>query len=973
MFIGRLIASMAVDTAQLEVAKAKMLAFEKTAQASMMKVTASLKAVGAAMKKFGRMASMYLTLPLALVGGAAFKMHKDFESSMTKIVGLVGVARGQVEQWGRDILKMAPELGKAPTELADALYFITSAGLRGAEAMEVLEMSAKASAVGLGETKVVADLVTSAMNAYGKANLSAAQATDILVATVREGKAEADSLAQAMGMVLPIASYMEVSFDQVGAAIAAMTRTGTNARTASMQLRQILNAIVKPTDQAAEALKDMKTSAAELRRTIREEGLLAALMKIRDLTKQYGEDTVATVFPNIRALSGVLDIMGANLEDNIKIFDKLSNSTGFLNAAFQEVAETTEFKWNRATARLKTSLTTFGKSVAEVIIPMMEGFAERIRKLTRWFDNLTEAGKRTTVKIMGLLAVVGPLSIALGVLVGSILPALLRAGMAVIKMFNLLRLAVLANPFTALMYAVMAVAGALTIFIGKAREAKEAQEDFNKITDQAMANTARQRVLVEQLFRIARDEKNALADREAAIKRLNQISPEYLGNLKLESINTKNATEAKQKYIDELIREAKVKAIQEELIELHKEMYKEVERGGALQVKWWQYVLGAIMPVGHRMRWFGDVSADAWEKAKKGYEDAEKALQDYLNTLIERRDFETKTDGGVDLGLDGDGVGAGVADNLKDIAAVTRRVAEEQMALATMTEVMGDDFDEASRRVSLYENALMELARLGLDAAHPSMVALKMALDDWSSSVKEGDDILDDFNAQLAVVDAKSQIFGDEFDALAAKITLYRQAIEALVDTKEDWVDVIDELIRKLRELEEQQKKNDEELEKGAVAKTIGEIANSVSGLGNAIAQAAEDSKVNFAEAMNIISQAALSTIGVLQALAAANIIAKETQKGLVGIFTAIAGISMLLAIWGAFVKPKKMAGGGVVPPGYPNDTFPALLTSGERVIPPGGAGAGTIKIEFGDAILEGDKLKWLIRRAEEKERITTG
>jgi len=33
--------------------------------------------------------------------------------------------------------------------------------------------------------------------------------------------------------------------------------------------------------------------------------------------------------------------------------------------------------------------------------------------------------------------------------------------------------------------------------------------------------------------------------------------------------------------------------------------------------------------------------------------------------------------------------------------------------------------------------------------------------------------------------------------------------------------------------------------------------------------------------------------------------------------------------------KKNKMAAGGVVPPGYPNDSYPAMLTSGETVIPP--------------------------------------
>lgn len=36
-------------------------------------------------------------------------------------------------------------------------------------------------------------------------------------------------------------------------------------------------------------------------------------------------------------------------------------------------------------------------------------------------------------------------------------------------------------------------------------------------------------------------------------------------------------------------------------------------------------------------------------------------------------------------------------------------------------------------------------------------------------------------------------------------------------------------------------------------------------------------------------------------------------------------------------VKPAKFAEGGVVPGGYPNDTYPALLTSGETVTPAGG------------------------------------
>ena len=165
----------------------------------------------------------------------AFKIVKDvltssvrdaanYRGSLSKIVGLVGVARDEVTKWGEQLKILGPLVGKGLGELSDALFFVTSAGFRGAEAMDVLEVSAKAAAAGLGETKDIADLVTSAMTVYGKENLNAAAATDILVAGVREGKAEASEFAGALGRVIGDANELGVSFDEVTATVASLTR-----------------------------------------------------------------------------------------------------------------------------------------------------------------------------------------------------------------------------------------------------------------------------------------------------------------------------------------------------------------------------------------------------------------------------------------------------------------------------------------------------------------------------------------------------------------------------------------------------------------------------------------------------------------------------------------------------------------------------------------------------------------------------
>jgi TP901 family phage tail tape measure protein len=199
-----------------------------------------LKGVGSALK-------IAFTAALVGAGYQSVRLAKDFSKSMTKIKSLVGVAGDEVDAMGVKARKMAIETGISANEAAEALFFITSAGLRGSNAMDVLEASLKAASVGLGETKTVADLATSALNAYGVENLSASEATDVLVSAVREGKLEASELGQSMGRVLPIASQLGVEFHDVGGAFAAMSRTGTNAAEASTALKGIFLGLVKPT------------------------------------------------------------------------------------------------------------------------------------------------------------------------------------------------------------------------------------------------------------------------------------------------------------------------------------------------------------------------------------------------------------------------------------------------------------------------------------------------------------------------------------------------------------------------------------------------------------------------------------------------------------------------------------------------------------------------------------------------------
>lgn len=84
----------------------------------------SLQNAGKKMTDVGKKMSLAITAPLVGIGIAATKTSMDFESSLSKMVGLVGLTTDEVDGMRDSILSLAGSTAKAPQELADALSLI---------------------------------------------------------------------------------------------------------------------------------------------------------------------------------------------------------------------------------------------------------------------------------------------------------------------------------------------------------------------------------------------------------------------------------------------------------------------------------------------------------------------------------------------------------------------------------------------------------------------------------------------------------------------------------------------------------------------------------------------------------------------------------------------------------------------------------------------------------------------------------
>ena len=100
-------------------------------------------------------------------------------------------------------------------------------------------------------------------------------------------------------------------------------------------------------------------------------------------------------------------------------------------------------------------------------------------------------------------------------------------------------------------------------------ESERLERNLQDIRRRSVSIVNQEAASVKDFLNIARDEKRSKEEREAAIKRLNELSPEYLGSLTLEKINTEQATAAVNAYIDSLLILEEIKQTQQKVSELN--------------------------------------------------------------------------------------------------------------------------------------------------------------------------------------------------------------------------------------------------------------------------------------------------------------------------------------------------------------------------------------------------------------------
>ena len=278
---------------------------------------------------------------IATAFAAAFvlsvKAADKFQKAMANVSTLVDTAIIDMQKLSRTVLLLPPALGET-TELTKGLYQAFSAGATTAkEAMKITIDSAKFAKAALTDTFTAVDVLTTAVNAYGKETMTTTKASDLFFQTIKFGKVTGEQLASSIGQIIPLFASTGIELEEMSAAMAAMTKQGINAHIATTQLKGIVNSFLKPSVAMTQALKDMGYESGSA--FLEVEGLTGALKLIEDTTDGDAA-AMAELLPNIRALTGAMALTGVGGEEFNRVLGEMEDVVGVTEEAFAKQEKT---------------------------------------------------------------------------------------------------------------------------------------------------------------------------------------------------------------------------------------------------------------------------------------------------------------------------------------------------------------------------------------------------------------------------------------------------------------------------------------------------------------------------------------------------------------------------------------------------------------------------------------------------------
>ena len=418
-------------------------------------------------------ASIGIAAGAAAVGlGAksAISAYSEYSSAIADIDTLTKtpISPKEYEELNSELRSVSRELGIQRTELAGGVYQAVSAGITDlGEALKVTETAARLSTGATIENEQSVRLISAAVNAYASESLSAAEASDVFFQIVESGVFKGQELAGVIGRVIPLASNMGISFNDVGAALATMTQTGVLAAETATQLKALMTSFIAPTKEMEAALASSTHQTGEA--LLANEGLAGALEFL--IKTSGGSSTeLKSLLGSTEALAAASALSANDMKNFNSVLSDFADVSGATDKAVKAKTEghgALSQSLKDARVAVNDIMIEIGQALAPAIIKIVKSLQDFIDENKTLIQNFTQMAP----KIVAVTAAVVGLGVAAKVVLGVV-----KAFKAVSTAITAAKasLNIIANPMMAVIGLIAAAVIAIVLNWDKVKEAMQA-------------------------------------------------------------------------------------------------------------------------------------------------------------------------------------------------------------------------------------------------------------------------------------------------------------------------------------------------------------------------------------------------------------------------------------------------------------------------------------------------------------------
>lgn len=336
---------------------------------------------------------------VAAIGGAAIKTGADFESGMSNVQAISGASADDMQK----LTDYAKEMGRttafSASEASDAMSYMAMAGWKTQDMMDGLSGIMDLAAASGEDLASTSDIVTDALTAFGLQAKDSSMFSDVLAAASSNANTTVGGLGDSFKYVAATAGALGYSVQDTSVALGLMANAGVKGSQAGTTLRQALAKMVKPTDDAADAMTKYGISLTNQDGSMKslDEVMQNLRQSFAGMSKEEQAQTAATLFGQ-EAMSGMLAVINASESDYNKLSDAINNASG----SAKEMADIKLDNLKGQFTLLKSAaegflIELYDSGIGSALTGMVKEASDAVGELTNafksgGFSGLTEAG-----------------------------------------------------------------------------------------------------------------------------------------------------------------------------------------------------------------------------------------------------------------------------------------------------------------------------------------------------------------------------------------------------------------------------------------------------------------------------------------------------------------------------------------------------------------------------------------------------